>query len=186
MWGRLAVASLVLLCLASGACVRRDRTRVDQRRLQNLERRAARDLQCPAVGVTVQRLDEHLFRVTGCGGWVDYAIYARGRHRYGGARWRLVIPLAQRAAGELACAPDQVAFEARSPRLYAASGCGRAVELELRCNELDCGWVATAPVQTVQAPVVVAPSTQAPTVVVTPEPAAPPVSYGATVTVTVP
>lgn len=190
MWARLTVAFLVVLSLACVACHRRDRARVDDRRLMNLQRRAARELQCPAVGVEVERLDEHLFRVSGCGGWVDYAIQPRGRHRYGGARWRLVIPLAQRAASELGCPPEQIGFEGRSPRRYAVAGCGRAVELELLCNALDCGWVAATPIHSVAAPTVASPNVSPsapPSVVVQPAvaPAQPPSGYGATVTVTV-
>jgi hypothetical protein len=99
-----------------------------------------------------------------------------------------VIPLPQRAAGELGCPPEQIAFEGRSPRRYAAAGCGRAVELELLCNALDCGWVAATPIQSVAVPTVAAPVV-APSVLVQPAPVAapaePPPGYGASVTVTV-
>lgn len=179
MWGRLSVASLVVLSLAWGACARRDRTHVDDRRLANLERRAARDLGCPAVAVRVERIDERLYRVSGCGGWMDYAIFPRGRHRYGGAGWRVVVPLAQRASAELGCAPDQIRFEGRSPRRYAVAGCSRATEMELACNAIDCGWVATSPPALVGQAVVVTPALTAPA------PTTPAPGYGATVTVTI-
>ncbi len=175
---------LLALALAASGCHRRDRTLVDDRRLQNLQRSASRDLNCPAVGVTVERLDERLFRASGCNGWRDYAIVANGPHRYGGARWQDVTPLAERASVELMCPPDGVGYEARSPRLYAVAGCGRATTLELRCGPVDCGWLLASPVQTTA--VQTAP---APAVVVQPAiaatPAQPPPGYGASVTVTV-
>jgi len=181
---------LLVVALAAAGCHRRDRTIVDDRRLQNLQRTAARDLGCPAVSVEVQRLDERLFRASGCNGWRDYAIVANGPHRYGGARWQNVIPLAERASVELMCPPDGIGYEGRSPRLYAVAGCGRATQLELRCGPVDCGWVLASPVQTtvVQAvapapSVVVQPAVEATPVQATP--AQPPPGYGATVTVTV-
>ncbi|MFO0714907.1 MAG: hypothetical protein U0353_34015 [Sandaracinus sp.] len=178
MWGRLALTALFALSLVAVGC-HRDRTRVDDRRLANLERRAARDLGCPAVAVRVERMDERLFRVSGCGAWMDYAIFARGRHRYGGAGWRRVIPLAERASAELGCAPDQIRFEGRTPRRYAIAGCGHATEMELRCNEIDCGWVATSAPGAVGEPVVVTPALTAPA------PTTPAPGYGASVTVTI-
>jgi hypothetical protein len=189
MWGRFAVASfLVCLGLVSGGCHRRSATHVDARRHQNLERRAARDLSCPGVALTIEQLDERLWRASGCGGWVDYAIIANGRHRRYGARWRVVMPLAQRAMAELGCSPEQIHFEGRSPRRYAVAGCGRALEMELRCGDVDCGWVAATPMQSVAVPTT-PPVTTAPAVVVQPTveatPTQPPPAYGASVTVTV-
>lgn len=176
---------LLVIALAALGCHRRDRTIVDERRLENLGRTASRDLHCPAVGVTIERLDERLYRASGCSGWRDYAIVANGPHRYGGARWQNVIPLAERASVELMCPPDGIGYEGRSPRLYAVAGCGRATQLELRCGPVDCGWVLASPVQTTAVQTVAPP----PSVVVQPAveatPAQPPPGYGASVTVTV-
>lgn len=139
MGTRTIVLALSALLVVIVGC-RRDPARVTARRLENLQLLASRDLACPAVAIGLTELEEHLYRASGCNQWADYSIRGRG-HRYAGASWQRVVPLAERAQAELGCPAANVAFEPVDARSYRVAGCGRSGVMSLVCGDLDCGWL---------------------------------------------
>lgn len=138
---------LLLLVSALAGCrhARRDAAgvvpTVNARRVQRLLEIGTRDLSCPSAMLAAQPVTDRVYRVTGCGNWADYAIF--GRHRM--AHWRRIVPIADRVAAELSCPAASVTFTPLAPTAYAVAGCGRTGAYDLRCTEIDCGWVATSP-----------------------------------------
>lgn len=114
---------------------------VNARRMQRLLAIGGRDLSCPTSALAATPVTERVYRVTGCGNWADYAIF--GAHRR--ARWRRVVPIADRVASDFACPATAVTFTPLTATSYTAAGCGRSAGYELRCNDTDCGWVGGAP-----------------------------------------
>lgn len=116
--------------------------RVNGRRLRRLLSIAAGDLSCTADGLAHEQVTDRIYRVRGCNDWRDYAIFGR-RHRP--ARWRRVVPIAERAQADFGCPAAQITFTPTSATSYTASGCGSATGYELSCTDTDCGWVGAAP-----------------------------------------
>lgn len=144
---RWATIFLLVLLGVLGGCrhARRDAAGVvpgvNARRMQRLLAIAARDLSCPSAGLSAVPVTERVYRATGCGNWADYALFGRRR----GARWRRVLPIADRVAADLGCPAPSVTFTPLTPTAYSVAGCGRTGAYDLRCTEVDCGWVATSP-----------------------------------------
>lgn len=111
--------------------------------MQNLLHQASVATGCPAVAMTSERLSDRVFRVTGCGTYVDYAAYTRGRGRYTSARWRRVVPVTERAAAQLGCPAASATFTPQGPLRYLVTGCGQPATFDLQCGDLDCAWVSS-------------------------------------------
>lgn len=116
--------------------------RVNGRRLRRLLSIAAGDLNCAVDGLAHEQVTDRIYRVRGCNDWRDYAIFG-GRHRT--ARWRQVLPIAERAQADFGCPAASITFTPTSATSYTASGCERATGYQLTCTETDCGWVGAAP-----------------------------------------
>lgn len=183
--GRHAAGLLVLgalaLGLAPGCHHARDPFRLNERRIQNLLHQASVASSCPAVAMTYERISDRVFRVSGCGTYVDFGAFARGRGRYTSGRWVRIASITERAPMDLACPAASCSFAAAGPLAYVVSGCGRTGSFEMRCGDQDCAWIPTsitgAPAA---APVVAAPVAVTPQIVVVPQvvPAPPPDASG--------
>lgn len=141
---RWTLVVLVLLAVLGG-CHRHHRRdaagnvpRVTARRMSRLLEIAGRDLSCPPSAVSAVPVTDRVYRATGCGNWSDYAIF--GTHARS-ARWRRVLPIADRVAADLSCPATSVTFTPLTPTSYTVAGCGRGASYDLRCSETDCGWV---------------------------------------------
>jgi hypothetical protein len=118
--------------------------RVDQGRLQNLLRVASRHLQCPLRELEGAEIAERVWEVAGCGVQREYVLVGRGYGRYRGARWTAIVPVAERAASELACPAQGLSITAPTARERAVAGCGRSATYAMVCDAQRCAWVMTA------------------------------------------
>jgi|GEM_PF-2807591 len=135
--------------------------RVNGRRLRRLLSIAGGDLNCAVGELTQEQVTDRIYRVRGCNDWRDYAIFGR-RHRP--ARWRRVVPIADRAQADFGCPAASITFTPTSATSYTASGCGSATGYQLSCTEEDCGWMGAAPTSGSYAAsfVIIVPATDAP------------------------
>lgn len=143
----------VLVIVAASGCVRRsdpygEVPRVTDQRLRNLHQLASRELACPSAALSAAPLTDRVWQVSGCNQVREYAIMGRGRGRYRGARWRLVIGIVERASSELACAPEMLSIAAPSALERSVSGCGHAATYAIVCDQVDCAWVMRGRVAT--------------------------------------
>ena len=113
---------------------------VDARRLANLYALASEDTACASPDLTAWRIDERVWQVTGCGDAREYAIFSRGL----GARWQRIDPIGDRASQELGCPAPSIALRVEAHGVMNASGCGRAVVLQLQCEHEGCAWTTIA------------------------------------------
>lgn len=162
MGGRASLLFACALAVVAMGCHRAATPfRLTERRMQHLLEVASRDTSCPAVGMTYEQISERVFRVSGCGTYVDFGGFMRGRGRYVSARWRRIAPITERVPLDMQCPASASTFTATGPMAYTVAGCGRVAQFELRCGDVDCGWIevgaSAAPVAASSSSVVVAP-----------------------------
>jgi len=113
---------------------------VDARRLANLYALAEEDTACASPELSAWRIDERVWQVSGCGDAREYAILPRGL----GARWQRIDPVGVRASEELGCPASSIELRVEAHGVMNASGCGRAVVLQLQCEHDGCAWATIA------------------------------------------
>jgi len=152
-WARTGIVAALVLGAALLGCRRRYDPVRDARRIARYERslirHAARDSGCAPVQVQPVRIGETLWSANTCTGPREYFLYCRSRgRRWAHCRWRRVTTVNEAAAPVLSCPPPSIAQRlGANPTARFASGCGRTVQVALRCNEVGCGWVPAGPVQ---------------------------------------
>jgi len=108
---------------------------------QNLIASAARDSGCSPVQVRPVRIAEAVWTANTCAGPREYFLQCRRI-----CRWRRVQTVSEAAARVLQCPAESIGQElGADPRVRTATGCGRSVQVALRCNEVGCGWVPSTP-----------------------------------------
>lgn len=146
---------VILTALALSACGRRARatqsatvtataggqvaTRptVSHRYYRNLQRVAARDMQCHARDVVPQEVSPGIFSVSGCGQLRDYALVCRSRRR---CDWVGIQPVEQLAVSETQCATGQILVQPTGPLTRSVSACGQTLQYALACGPGGCAW----------------------------------------------
>lgn len=141
MGGRWLLFVGALASVATGCHRAATPFRLTERRMQHLLEVASRETSCPAVGMTYEQISERVFRVSGCGTYVDFGGFMRGRGRYVSARWRPIAPITERAPLDMQCPRAASTFTPTGPMAYTVAGCGRVAQFELRCGDVDCGWI---------------------------------------------
>lgn len=149
-WGTLGM--VVVLGIVAGACGRyRYDPLYNPRRLagfeRNLVRIAARDSGCSPVQVATARVAETVWAVNTCTGPREYFLACRQRgRRWANCGWDRIATVNESAAPVLACPPQAIGQQAStSPVTRYAAGCGRQVQMSLRCNPVGCGWMPDGP-----------------------------------------
>lgn len=173
IWGM-----VLIVLIAATACRNRYDPLYNDRRIARFERNltatAARDSGCSPVQIAHQRVAESVWIANTCTGPREYYLSCRGRgRRWANCDWDRIATMPESAAPVLQCPPQAIAQQpGPMPLVRMAAGCGRGVQMSLRCNDVGCGWMPDAPPQMfAQAP---------------PQPQPPPVDYNAPRVVVVP
>lgn len=149
---------LVLAALALSACHRRARATatvtttaggtvvaaapsVSHRYFRNLQRVAARDMQCHPRDVAPQEVSPGIFSVSGCGQLRDYALVCRSRRR---CNWVGIQPVEHVAMAETQCATGQIMVQPTGPLTRTVSACGQSLQYALGCGPGGCAWTRGA------------------------------------------
>ena len=141
------LAFAVALGALAGGCHHRRDVVHDARRIAQFERNlvalAARDTGCATVQVQPVRIGDQAWVANTCVGPREYFLDCRSRRsRWASCRWQRVATVGESTTGVLGCPPPSIEQElGPAPTTRFASGCGRRVQVSLRCNELGCGWV---------------------------------------------
>ncbi len=139
-----AALGIVVVCvLASAGCHRGARGRTlaptIPRTLVAAARGAQEDFVCERVD-QVLYIAPSVVQVRGCGRRREYMLVGR----------RLtptqIAPVEALAAGEMACAIQELAVESPAPSVRSVSGCDRRARYDLRCvaSGTSCAWTMTA------------------------------------------
>jgi hypothetical protein len=148
MWG-----ILLLVVLGATACRNRYDPVHNDRRVARFERNlisiAARDSGCSPMQVQPMRVGETVWVANTCSGAREYHLACRSRgRRWANCGWTPIAPMPMTAAQVLQCPPQAIAQQpGPMPLVRMAQGCGRGVQMSLRCNEAACGWMPDGPPQ---------------------------------------
>lgn len=152
-WSKIVVLGVIVSATLLFGCRRRyDPLRSPgrlQRYEENLIQLASRDTGCSPVQVQPVRIAERVWTANTCTGPREYFLHCRSRgRRWANCRWWRIGTVGDAAAPVLQCPPPSIGQQlGAAPTERWAAGCGRTVPVELRCNTVGCGWIATRPVQ---------------------------------------